>query len=92
MARTSRGNFVGRAARIDRLDKFQEDLDHRYEFQKEWFKALTGLQELDPDGWLAWYDSCPQQKCGDMLPLIKERIELLEQLEWLNESVPFTAV
>jgi hypothetical protein len=91
MARTSRGNYTGQAARLERLDLYEEIRLKSLRFQEAFLDAIDKLKELDPDGWSAWYDSCPQKTHGEMLPVIRERIELLEQLAWLNENIPSTA-
>lgn len=77
MARTLAGNYTGRAAVIDRQERlmaaFEGSFGHR------WQSAIDRLQEIDPDGWAEWYDGRPEQTCGEMLPLILERIAEMEQ-------------
>ena len=89
MARTIRGNYTGAAARIDHADRMLELHERSLRFREQWLDTLARLQEVDPN-WLVWYDSCPQQTAGEMLPVIKERIEQIEQMIWLDiESKDF---
>jgi hypothetical protein len=46
-------------------------------------ETLERLQSLDPDGWAAWWDSCPTQTNREMLQLMKDQIEMIETAEWL---------
>lgn len=81
MARTIYGNCTGQAARIARRD-LQEEIDEaRRKFNEELSAALENLKALDPDGWEPWFDGRPEQTCGEMLPLMQERVEIL-----LNEK------
>lgn len=86
MARSLNGNLIGRAAQIDRFDRIQADLDRRSKFSKDFMENLERLQSLDPDGWAAWWDSCPQQTNGEMLQRMREQIEFIETAEWLAED------
>lgn len=90
MARTLKGNYTGRAAGLERLDRYEEIRLASLRFQEAYLDAVDRLKELDPD-WENWYDSCPPMKYKEMLVLIRERVELLEQQEWLNENIPSTA-
>lgn len=69
---------AARVAEIqDERDYIREaEKQHRVEFTKKWHAALDELKRIDPD-WEKWYDERPEQTCGEMLPLIKERIALL---------------
>jgi hypothetical protein len=82
MARSLNGNLLGAAARIERDEIRQELRERSLRFQEDWYDTLNRLKDLDPDGWEKFYDACPQQTAGEMLPIIKERIELIEQLNW----------
>jgi len=85
MARTLSGNFTGQAAHLERMDQMQKSLDDKAQFTREWYETLERLKDLDPD-WKPWYDGRPEQSCGEMLPLMKERIELFELKEWTDEE------
>lgn len=92
MARTIHGNYTGKAAVIARHDLQEEINEARRRFNADLTKALENLKALDPD-WETWYDSRPEQTCGEMLPLMKERVELLlnEQLAALYDECLFSA-
>jgi len=76
MSRSLNGNYLGQAARIARRD-LQEQIDEaRQKFNEELSAAMDALKRLDPN-WSAWFDGRPEQTCGEMLPLIKERVEFL---------------
>ena len=83
MARTINGNYTGRAAQLDRFDRMIEMREKSLRFHETWYETLNRLKELDPN-WENWYDACPQQTAGEMLPLMKERIEQIEQMNWLD--------
>ena len=76
MARTIYGNCTGKAAVIARRD-LQEQIDEaRRKFNAELSAAMDALKRLDPN-WSAWFDGRPEQTCGEMLPLIQQRVETM---------------
>ncbi len=78
MARTIHGNCIGQAARIAHRDLdneiFEAQRDARQKFNEDLSAALENLKALDPEGWERWFDGRPEQTCGEMLPLILERV------------------
>jgi len=74
MARTIYGNLTGQAARTERLDAL---IELPSKFALEYDAAMAELKLLDP-AWEKWYDDRPEQTCGEMLPLIKERVRILK--------------
>jgi len=84
MARTIKGNCTGKAAVIARRDLqeeiFEAQREARLRFQNDLTAALDNLKALDPEGWEIWFDGRPEQTCGEMLPAIKEQVELLRDL------------
>jgi len=85
MARTIKGNYTGKAAVLDKQDREIKLREKSNQFQEEWWAVLQLLKKLD-ENWETWYDSCPQQTCGEMLPLMIERIERISEMNWLDED------
>jgi hypothetical protein len=79
MARSMNGLLIGNAARLERLDLLAERIEQRSQFSIHFEDAFLRLKEIDP-GWEAWFDGRPEQTCGQMLPLIENRIKELSML------------
>lgn len=77
-------NRRGEWSRMKRPDRVKwsvlmdaDDERRAVEFELDFGDALAELKRLDPAGWEAWYDGRPEQTCGEMLPLIQERVRAL---------------
>jgi hypothetical protein len=76
MSRTLNGNYTGRAASIERHEVLEQLREARHNFNARWLEACAELKEIDPD-FDTWYDAQTVLTCGEMLPLIEERISLI---------------
>jgi hypothetical protein len=81
MSRSLRGNLRGSAARLDKQEILTEmmiqserDAAKRHRFHVQYMWTLRRLKRMDPD-WESWYNGRPEIACGEMLPLMKQRIE-----------------
>ena len=73
MARSLNGNYLGQAARIAYREQQEQINEAKRKFNEDFSAALDNLKALDPD-WETWYDNQPEQKCRDMLPVMKQRV------------------
>jgi hypothetical protein len=78
MARTTRGNLTGRASWLEKQNQIEADRERRKEFSNRFMDAFSRLKLIDP-GWEKWFDEQPEQTCGEMLPLMEERIRILDE-------------
>lgn len=78
MARTLSGKCIGQARRIELEDERVAREARSAEFLRRFNVAVDRLQLVDPDGWAEFYDSRPEQTCGEMLPLIENRVADIE--------------
>lgn len=92
MARTTNGRLAGRAAvtqlREDREYVLDMQAKARHKFDVEWRWNLRKLKRLDPNGWEEFYDNAPGSTCKEMLPLIKERIKMIDRIYYNNPENP----
>ena len=64
---------------------------HRRLFTAQWLEVLEVLQNLDPE-WEQWYDARPEQTCGEMLPLMQERIKELDRAALLHKHIAWKII
>lgn len=92
MARTLRGNLTGRAAATQRREEWNQRIeDDLKEAQRaktwedtEYWPTVERLEALDPYFNL-WFWNRPEKTKGEMLPLMKQRIEeILKEQETLK--------
>lgn len=76
MARSLNGNYLGQAARIAYREQQEQINEAKRKFNEDFSAALDNLKALDPD-WETWYDNQPEQTCGEMLPVMQDRVKLL---------------
>jgi hypothetical protein len=82
MAHTHKGNLTGRAASTELAEQREwireEQNKSRHEFTVKYWNAIEKLNVLDPD-WEKWFWNRPEQTCGEMLPLILQRIKEFQE-------------
>lgn len=88
MALSKHGKLIGRAAHIERVEIQNQIEEVQHRFNVLMTVAVNRLAELDPN-WEKWIDSCPQQTCGELLPVMLEYIELLETRNWLADEAHY---
>jgi hypothetical protein len=57
---------------------FEGGIKEKRRFNIEYKWTLRKLKRLDPN-WEQWYDDQPAQTCGEMLPIMKQRVLDLKQ-------------
>jgi hypothetical protein len=78
MARSINGNLIGAAARVDLQDQKESEDARRAKFSREWKQTNQALAYFMGDSFDKWFDDQPEKTCGEMLPVMKVKLEELD--------------